>query len=52
MVIKIALGKFLVGFLASPPAWAIASKPIKLANKIALAETIVFIFQLATCVVI
>ena len=47
MVIKIALGKFLVGFLASPPACAMASNPIKLANKIALAETIVFKSQVA-----
>ena len=33
-----ALGSDLLGFFASPPAWAIESKPIKLTNKIPLAE--------------
>ena len=28
------VGRFLVGFLASLPVWAIASNPIKLENKI------------------
>ena len=38
----IAIGRFLLGFLASPPACAMASKPIKLANNTELAEMILF----------
>ena len=38
MDINIARGKFLLGFNDSLPVWAIASKPIKLENRIATAE--------------
>ena len=39
-----ALGRDLLGFFASPPACAIESNPIKLANNMALAD--IKLFQL------
>jgi hypothetical protein len=38
MVKPIANGKLYLGFFASPPAWAILSNPIKLANNKAEAD--------------